>query len=71
MTSEEKLRLLQSEIDSVAEATLATPLASLPDWGSLSILLVIVHFEEKHKLAVTGAQVRACQTVGDLLALIP
>ena len=71
MTSEEKLRLLQSEIDSVAQATLVTPLASLPDWGSLSILLVIAHFEEKHKLAVTGAQVRACRTVGDLLALIP
>jgi len=30
-----------------------------------------VHLEEKHQLTVTGAQIRACRTVADLLALIP
>ncbi len=71
MISAEKLKLLQDDVDVFATATVETPLTSLPDWGSLATLLVIVHIEERHKLAVTGAQIRGCGTVGDLLALIP
>ncbi len=71
MTSAEKLRLLRGDVDLFASAQPDTPLASLPDWGSLAILLIIVHFEEKHRLAVTGTQVRGCRTVAELLALIP
>jgi hypothetical protein len=71
MITAEKLRLLQAEIGAFATANLATPLAALPEWGSLTVLLVIVHFEEKHQVTVTGAQIRACRTVGDLLVLVP
>jgi acyl carrier protein len=71
MTPDEKLRLLRSDVDLFATAQPDTPLASLPDWGSLAILLIIVHLEEKHRLTVSGAQIRACRTVADLLALIP
>ncbi len=71
MTSEEKLRLLRADVDLFASARPDTPLASLPDWGSLAVLLIIVHLEEKHRLTVSGAQIRDCRTVADLLALIP
>lgn len=71
MSSEEKLRLLRAEVDAFASATPSTRLTALPDWGSLAILLVIVHCEEKHRVVLTGAQIRNCDTVADLLALIP
>ena len=71
MTSSEKLQALQQDVDLFVGATLNTPLASLPHWGSLAVLLVILHCETQHALVVTGAQVRACTTVGDLLELIP
>lgn len=71
MTSEEKLHLLRGDVDVFASAQPDTVMAALPDWGSLAILLIIVHFEEKHRLTVTGAQVRGCRTVAELLALIP
>ena len=71
MTTDEKLRLLKADVDVFTSASDDTPLAALPDWGSLAILLIIVHLEERHRLTVSGAQIRACRTVADLLALIP
>lgn len=71
MTASEKLQALQLDVDLFAGATLETPLAGLPHWGSLAILLTIHHCETKYGLVLTGAQVRGCPTVGDLLELIP
>jgi hypothetical protein len=71
MNAGEKLRLLQADVDVFAGATSETRLDALPGWGSLAILLVIVHCEEKHHRVVTGAQVRGCRTVADLLLLLP
>ena len=71
MTSDEKLILLRRDIGLPASAQPDTLLASLPEWGSLAILLVVLHLEEKHRLAVTGEQIRGCRTVAELLALIP
>lgn len=71
MTPAEKLRLLRSDVDLLAAAQPDTQLASLPDWGSLAVLLIIVHLEERHRLTVSGAQIRDCRTLADLLALIP
>jgi hypothetical protein len=71
MTPAEKLQALQADVDLFAGATEHTPLASLPTWGSLAMLLIILHCETRHGLAVTSAQVRSCRTVGELLELIP
>ncbi len=49
----------------------ADALAALPQWDSLAILLAVSHFEHVHDREITGAQVRACRTVADLLNLIP
>ncbi|MEI6248141.1 MAG: acyl carrier protein [Verrucomicrobiota bacterium] len=71
MTSAEKLQALQHDVDFFVGATEHTPLATLPNWGSLAVLLVILHCETKYDLVVTGPQVRGCKTVGDLLKLLP
>ena len=71
MTSAEKLQALQADVDVFVGATEHTPLVTLPHWGSLAVLLVVLHCETQHGLVVTGAQVRGCKTVGDLLELLP
>lgn len=62
---------LQSEVDALASANESTVMATLPEWGSLTILLIILHFETNYDVVLSGPQVRACATVGDLLKLIP
>lgn len=71
MSPDEKLRLLRADVDALAQADVTTRLEALPDWGSLAILLVILHLEEKHRLTVSGARIRECRTVAEILALIP
>lgn len=71
MTRSEQLATLRANVDALAQADEATVLTSLPQWDSLAILLVVSHCEHVHKLAITGAQVRACRTVAELLNLIP
>ena len=69
MTRSEQLNALQSDVDALAHADEATVLAALPQWDSLAILLVVSHFEHVHEIEITGAQVRACRTVADILNL--
>jgi acyl carrier protein len=71
MNRSEQLHALRADVDALAHADKATVLAALPQWDSLAILLVVSHFEHVHKIEITGAQVRACRTVGDILNLIP
>ena len=71
MSPEQQLAALRADVDVLAAATPETVLGSLPNWDSLAILLVISHFEHRHQQTITGAQVRACRTVADLLALLP
>lgn len=72
MTPAETLRwsALRAEVDALAAATPDQPLASLPQWDSLAVLLVITHAEQRHGRVLTGAQVRACRTGRDLLTLL-
>jgi hypothetical protein len=70
MTRSEQLAALRVDVDALAHADEATVLAALPQWDSLAILLVVSHFEHVHKQAITGAQVRSCRTVGDILNLL-
>ena len=70
MTRPEMLNALKADIDILARADEATTLGPLPGWDSLAILLVVSHCEHVHDLEVSGAQVRACRTVADLLDLI-
>jgi acyl carrier protein len=69
MTRAEQLAALRADVDALAHADEATVLAALPQWDSLAILLVVSHFEHVHDREITGAQVRACRTVADILNL--
>jgi hypothetical protein len=69
MNRAERLHALRQDVDALVDADEGTILATLPRWDSLAILLVLSHYEHAHKQAVTGAQIRACRTVADLLNL--
>jgi hypothetical protein len=69
MNRAERLHALRQDVDALVDADEGTILAALPRWDSLAILLVLSHYEHAHKQAITGAQIRACRTVADLLNL--
>jgi acyl carrier protein len=69
MTRAEQLAALRTDVDALAHADEATVLATLPQWDSLAILLVVSHFEHVHDREINGAQIRACHTVADILNL--
>lgn len=69
MNRADRLHALRQDVDALVDADESTVLAALPRWDSLAILLVLSHYEHAHKQAVTGAQIRACRTVADLLNL--
>ena len=71
MTRSEQLAALRADVDALTRADETTILAALSQWDSLAILLVVSHFEHVHDREITGAQVRACRTVADILNLIP
>ena len=69
MTQQEKLDGLAEifEVDS-AVLTPETPLESLA-WDSMAMLSVIAFVNEKTGRRVTGAQVKAFKTIGDILVV--
>jgi hypothetical protein len=69
MNRADRLHALRQDVDALVDTDEGTALATLPQWDSLAILLVLSHYEHAHKQAVTGAQIRACRTVADLLNL--
>lgn len=71
MNEADRLSALRKAVDVLADAVPEDRLAARPNWDSLAVLLVVTHFEHDHGATVTGAQVRACVTVRDLLALLP
>ena len=69
MNRADRLHALRQDVDALIDADEGSVLATLPQWDSLAILLVLSHYEHAHKQAVTGAQIRACRTVAELLDL--
>jgi len=47
-----------------------TELGSLAEWDSLAALGVIVMFDMEFGKTITGADIKACKTIGDLFALL-
>jgi acyl carrier protein len=47
-----------------------TKLADLPEWDSLAALGVIVMCDTDYGVAITGPDLAACTTVGDLFACV-
>ena len=69
MELKEKLALLEEVLD-VEEGSLSpeTELADVDEWDSIAALSLIVMLDEKFEKTVSGAQIKALETVNDILA---
>lgn len=69
MELKEKLALIEEAIDT--EEGILTPetlLSDVDEWDSIAALTLIAMLDEKFGKAITGAQIKALETVGDILA---
>ncbi len=68
MELKEKLALIEEVLD-VEEGSLSpeTELADVDEWDSIAALSLIVMLDEKFKKTVSGAQIKALETVNDIL----
>jgi len=64
------LQALRKEIDIFSGVSPDFPLNGLAQWDSLAILMVISHFEHTYKVTVTGAEIRQCKNLRELISLI-
>lgn len=72
MTSREFLNLLEQQLE-VSAGTLQPEqqLADIESWDSLTAIEFIALADDTCGAQINGTQLVACQTVGDLLTLVP
>lgn len=61
--------LSATDFQNPVEVTMDTVLADLPEWDSLAALGVIVMFDMEYGKTITGEDLEATVTLGDLYAL--
>lgn len=68
MTNEEKIALIEETLD-MASGTLTpeTELANVDEYDSMAKLSLIILCDEQFNKKLTGEQIRAFKTVGDIL----
>lgn len=69
MELKEKLALIEEALDT--EEGVLTPEMTLDDmdeWDSISALSLIVMLDEQFDKTITGAEIKALGTIGDILA---
>jgi acyl carrier protein len=71
MTNEEKIALIEETLD-IDSGFLSpeTELASLAEYDSMAKLSLIVLCDETFNKKLSGEQIRAFQTVGDILSFL-
>ena len=71
MELQEKLALIEEVLD-VEEGSLKqeTELVDVDEWDSIAALSLIVMLDEKFEKTVSGTQIKALETVNDILALM-
>ena len=71
MELQEKLALIEEVLD-VEEGSLKpeTELVYVDEWDSIAALSLIVMLDEKFEKTVSGTQIKALETVNDILALM-
>ena len=68
MTTQEKIALIEDVLELPGKLTPDTVLADLPEYDSMAKLSIIVMFDDELGKKLTGEQIRAFKTVGDMLA---
>lgn len=71
MTNDEKIAILE-ELMELDEGTLTqeTLLSNIEEWDSVSFLSFMAMMDEKFGKTVTGSEIKAKETVGDLMAMM-
>lgn len=69
MELKEKLALIEEVLD-VEEGSLTpeTLLADIDEWDSIAALSLIVMLDEQFEKTVSGAQIKALESINDILA---
>lgn len=62
--------LSATDFQNPVEVSMETVLQELPEWDSLAALGVIVMFDMEHGMAITGEDLQAISTLGDLYQLL-
>ena len=72
MTLEEFVKAFAAEFDETPECVFKadTKYRELDEWGSLTALSIIALAMEEFEIKITGADLRACNTIEELYKLI-
>ena len=72
MTLDELIKVVAAEFEETPEEqfTADTIFKDMDEWGSLIALSIITTVEEEFDKSITGADLRACNTIKDLYDLI-
>lgn len=69
MNLQEKLALIEEVLDvETGSLTPETLLAEVDEWDSIAALSLVVMLDEKFVKTVSGAQIKALESVNDILA---
>ena len=69
MNLQEKLALIEEVLDvETGSLTPETLLAEVGEWDSIAALSLVVMLDEKFEKTVSGAQIKALESVNDILA---
>ncbi len=63
---------VEREIDGIVPGSLKgdTNYRDIPEWSSMHALIIIALAETEYDVTLTGEDMRKCQTVGDIYAII-
>ena len=58
------------DFQDAVEVLPSTRLDSLPEWDSLAALGVILMCDTEYNITITGNDLKACSTIGDIYAVV-
>lgn len=70
MTQQELLKHIQDTLQMDGNLDLSTKLQEIEEWDSLAIVSMINLYDTFFSITVTGNQLRECQRVQDLVAIV-
>ena len=68
MNLQEKLTLIEEVLDVAEDSLTPETLLAEVEWDSIAALSLIVMLDEKFEKTVSGAQIKALESVNDILA---
>lgn len=57
-------------IDDTIELSIDAVIKDIPDWDSLTAMLLITNLKDEHSISISIAELQNCKIIGDLYILI-